>query len=500
MKRRIIIVLLAISLSFVLFPSTAFAANYHTGDIAVINSIIDNNGLDLPKAPEPIDGSTYPPEWDDIILEWDNSAPKRVIKLYLWEKNLTGDLDVSGLSELQYLGCGDNGLDGLNVSDLTNLEQLWCGNNQLTELNVSTLTNLKYLHCNKNQLTELNVSHLTKLIDFDCGDNLLTVLDVSDLEDLKWFYCHKNKLTSLTLGENLTELLILYCFENQLTELDVSHFTALIDLWCSNNELTTLDVSHLTALKKLICNNNQLTELELNGTAVFNSIDVSYNYMADTSKVTGQDIDWDSSYYFTFNPQYRRITYNANGGTGSMDKGRAVDGEAFTLPVCNFTAPAETQQFKEWAIGSEDGTKINAGDQYTFTADTTVYAIWANVYPITVINGTASAGKAAQGTIVTIEANDAPTGKEFKEWKVNSGNVTLANASASTTTFTMPAEPVSLEAVFKDKSTPSEADPADTLPKTGENGGYYPWLALMLLSAGGLLFVHRKKRISQLRD
>lgn len=40
----------------------------------------------------------------------------------------------------------------------------------------------------------------------------------------------------------------------------------------------------------------------------------------------------------------------------------------------------------------------------------------------------------------------------------------------------------------------------DTLPKTGEGSGYYPWLALLLISAGGLVFLTAKKKRSQQRD
>ena len=39
-----------------------------------------------------------------------------------------------------------------------------------------------------------------------------------------------------------------------------------------------------------------------------------------------------------------KITYNANGGSGTMPAGEAKAGEAFTLPECTFGAP-EGQEF-----------------------------------------------------------------------------------------------------------------------------------------------------------
>ena len=65
-------------------------------------------------------------------------------------------------------------------------------------------------------------------------------------------------------------------------------------------------------------------------------------------------------------------------------------------------------------------------------------------------NGTASASPspAAQGATVTITA--APgSGYKFKEWQVVSGGVTLADATVSPTTFTMPANDVAIKALFE---------------------------------------------------
>jgi LPXTG-motif cell wall-anchored protein len=49
-------------------------------------------------------------------------------------------------------------------------------------------------------------------------------------------------------------------------------------------------------------------------------------------------------------------------------------------------------------------------------------------------------------------------------------------------------------------TTNAETDLDQTLPKTGESSGYYPWLSLLLVSVGGLIFFAQRKRISQQRD
>ena len=76
-------------------------------------------------------------------------------------------------------------------------------------------------------------------------------------------------------------------------------------------------------------------------------------------------------------------------------------------------------------------------------------------YNITVTDGKATIGagseitKATAGTIVTLTANAAPSGKVFDKWEVVSGGITLADVNSATTTFTMPASAVSVKATYK---------------------------------------------------
>ena len=81
----------------------------------------------------------------------------------------------------------------------------------------------------------------------------------------------------------------------------------------------------------------------------------------------------------------------------------------------------------------------------------------ATGYTVTVIKGTASVAagtpvtdKIAQNTVVTVTADAPETGKVFDKWVVLEGNVTLANATKATTTFTMPGNDVKIEATYKD--------------------------------------------------
>ena len=78
-------------------------------------------------------------------------------------------------------------------------------------------------------------------------------------------------------------------------------------------------------------------------------------------------------------------------------------------------------------------------------------------YAVTVTGGTATVAagttitRAMEGVEVTVTAQ-APDGKHFVKWVVKAGGVTLANETSATTTFTMPANDVKLEATYKDAS------------------------------------------------
>ena len=77
-------------------------------------------------------------------------------------------------------------------------------------------------------------------------------------------------------------------------------------------------------------------------------------------------------------------------------------------------------------------------------------------YAVTVTGGTATVAagtsitRAMEGVEVTVTADAPKTGKVFDKWVVLEGSVTLADATKATTTFTMPASAVKLEATYKD--------------------------------------------------
>jgi hypothetical protein len=172
------------------------------------------------------------------------------------------DIDVSGMSGLQYLHCYFNQLNNLDVSHNNLLIAVTCYNNQLTTLDISHDTALTYLDCSHNLIGSIDVSQNTELFDFKCSHNQISSLDFSHCPLLSNLSCNKNLLTNLFISEN-PDLGYLVCDSNQLSNLDVANCSQLLNLFCNNNNLVELNVSQNHILRSLSCNDNALTCLNV---------------------------------------------------------------------------------------------------------------------------------------------------------------------------------------------------------------------------------------------
>ncbi len=201
-------------------------------------------------------------EWYGVTVSAETGA---VTGLYMSRNNLTGDLDVSGLTSLITLSCDYNNLTVLDVSGCSSLSTLSCRSNQLLDLDVSECSSLSTLYCFSNQLTNLDVSGCSSLESLDCDSNQLTNLDVSGCSSLESLDCDSNQLTTLNVS-GCSSLSTLSCCSNKLTTLDVSSCSSLKALGCDSNQLTTLNLSGCSSdFAFLSCYSNQLTTLDVSG-------------------------------------------------------------------------------------------------------------------------------------------------------------------------------------------------------------------------------------------
>lgn len=83
----------------------------------------------------------------------------------------------------------------------------------------------------------------------------------------------------------------------------------------------------------------------------------------------------DETFYANWTPDNQTISFNANGGSGSMDAVVRGYNTVYALPACTFTAP-DGKVFDGWAEGSAEGTVRTVGYSHTVTGNITFYAKW----------------------------------------------------------------------------------------------------------------------------
>jgi parallel beta-helix repeat protein len=204
------------------------------------------------------------------------------------------------------------------------------------------------------------------------------------------------------------------------------------------------------------------------------------------------------------------VTYDNNGGNGSMTAGTAIGGVPFELPACTFTAPAG-KLFMTWAIGSAgSATTADAGTGYTFTGDTTVYAVYRDSVSRLYAQWTKGTATSADFTsdadindflYVMVDDNVVdPNG-----YDLNPGSTKVAFKAGFLETLSLGRHPVNIVSrtgitygILEIKSPP--APPKTGVPRTGDGMGIYTLPALMLISIVSIILLIRRRRALQKSD
>ena len=224
------------------------------------------------------------------------------------------------------------------------------------------------------------------------------------------------------------------------------------------------------------------------------------------------------------------VSFDANGGTGTMADVTGISGE-YTLPENGFTAP-DGKQFKAWSVG---GSEKAVGDKITVTADTTVTAVWetipaghtcdiksvAKVNPSCTEGGKEAyykcegCGKFYEDALGTKEITDlaswgnlAKLGHTESDWKSDKDNhwkectvaacgVIIENSKAAHADANNDGKCDTCEYNVGIPTTPGGDKPDDN-PQTGDNSMMWLWIALLFVSGFGVVTttVYTKKRKS----
>ena len=390
--------------------------------------------------------------------------------LNLWGNHDLKSIDVSKNTKLEILSACHGKLTSLNVKNNRKLVELYVYNNQLTALDVSSNYLLKKLGCYENQITALDLSYNGALESLSVNDNPITELNLHPLSNLQQLSCYKMKLTKLDVSR-CTELRRLYCNDNQIETLDLRSNKKLETLYCQNNRLTWLNLSSNTALdpRYVDCSGNvydikvdrNLQYRVYPDLPCYGATEGTYFTAARASDWTGGTVSkvdgWDvltldnrdvkevtykydtgnakiGKVAFTLKTEvpakYITISFDPNGGTGTMKPMRVKADENYTLPECTFTQP-EGREFAGWL--AVNGKVYPAGHSVYSTYDQSLKATWKDkeAAEITISfdpnggTGTMQPMKVKSGEKFELPecTFTPPEGKEFAGWLAVNGTV-----------------------------------------------------------------------------
>lgn len=195
------------------------------------------------------------------------------------------------------------------------------------------------------------------------------------------------------------------------------------------------------------------------------------------------------------------VTFDANGGTGTMADVSGVSGE-YTLPANGFTAPAG-KRFKCWSV---NGAEKAVGATINVTANTTVTAVWETIVtavwetiPATsteydILDGANSSwtqnsdgslsirGSGAFSEFVGVKVDGKSVDEQYYTVKEGSTIVTLKAEYLST----LAAGPHTIQLIWKDGTASTTFNINVNNPNTGDNGGLALAAALLALSAAAI--------------
>ena len=430
--------------------------------------------------------------------------------LYLWSNSDLRSIDVSKNTKLEILSASHGKLTSLNVKNNRKLVELFVYNNQLTALDVRSNYLLKTLACYENQITALDLSSNVSLEDLGVNDNPITELDLHPLSNLQKLSCSKMQLKKLDVSR-CPKLRRLYCNDNQIETLDLRSNKKLETLQCQNNRLSWLDLSSNTALdpRYVDCSGNvydikvdeNLQYKVYPDLPCYGATEGTYFTAARASDWTGGTVSkvdgWDvltldnrdvkevTYKYDTGNtkigkvaftlktevpPKYITISFDPNGGTGTMKPMRVKAGVGYTLPECTFTPP-EGKEFAGWL--AVNGNVYPAGHDVYSTYDQSLKATWKDkeVAEVTISfdpnggTGTMQPMRVKAGVDFTLPecTFTPPAGKEFAGWLAVNGEVYPAGDNVVSSTDSV------LKATWKDTT---EVDVTQMFTDVTKNWAY----------------------------
>ena len=163
-----------------------------------------------------------------------------------------------------------------------------------------------------------------------------------------------------------------------------------------------------------------------------------------------------------------QVTYDGNGGKGTMDGKSLFKGDSYKVLDSTFTAPDENHQFDTWEI---DGKRVAPGTEIVVTKDTVVKALWKSIPVKVTYDGNGGKGTMDGKTLnkgdtykVLASTFTAPNNKKFKAWEVNGKEV---SAGIEITVD----KDIVVKAIWEDDKKPGTSDGSTSKPGSKDKNG-----------------------------
>ena len=355
------------------------------------------------------------------------------------------ELDLHPLSNLQELSCYKMKLTKLDVSRCTELRRLYCNDNQIETLDLRSNKKLKTLYCQNNRLSWLNLSSNTALDPryVDCSGNVYDIKVDRNLQyrvypDLPCYGATEGTYFAAARASDWTGGTVSKVDGWDVLTLDNARVKEVTYKYDTGNARigkvaftlkTEVPAAYVISSAALTVQSPVEGESAANPTV---TTDSGAKYVVERAdwRVSGSMTVYTgafekgksytlnlllapkSGYHFadsesmqvTVNGQkaekvlpykggklivtatftaknLNTITFDPNGGTGTMQPMKVKSGEEFELPECTFTPP-EGKEFAGWL--TVDGTVFPAGDNVISFSSSVLKATWKDTTEVDV--------------------------------------------------------------------------------------------------------------------
>lgn len=346
--------------------------------------------------------------------------------------NRLESLVMANCTKLTTLNCSFNNLELLNLSNNTAVENVNCQQNIIKQLDFTRNTALNELNCSSNSnLTSLDITQCTELKQLNCDSCSLSNLDLTKNQHITHFYCKDNKLTNnlnlaqnseceqfnLTNNPNLDTIWVWenidfedpsipykYKKDNEMIlapRRDVKacgSYTYTDDIILTNSGQYKFDPLTLFLTinpnPKVVIQADKSTIISGENVNLKASCSVPATYLWNTNATTqiinvkpttntaysvvvsdqNNCQDADTIEITVLSTQLVNISFDSNGGTGTMASVTVEKNSKYVLPACSFTPPTG-KIFDKW----DAGITGKQNDTIIVDNDLIIKAIWKNV-------------------------------------------------------------------------------------------------------------------------